>query len=167
MNREMIYLIRENKDLYQYLKYNSYLYKNILRNEISIKELEKLMTYINQPINSKLSSLLQVLCATTTNPKMVEYLLKQGANPYYMDINGKTAYDYALENKFHLKDWFFILLNQYQGHFKPISASERQSFVFSIIQSEIIKHEILKIEAQEQLLKDLDDLEAKELPYDE
>jgi hypothetical protein len=43
MNREMIYLIRENKDLYQYLKYNSYLYKNILRNEISIKELEKLM----------------------------------------------------------------------------------------------------------------------------
>ena len=133
----------------------------------TLKELEKLMTYINQPINSKLSSLLQVLCATTTNPKMVEYLLKQGANPYYMDINGKTAYDYALENKFHLKDWFFILLNQYQGHFKPISASERQSFVFSIIQSEIIKHEILKLEAQEQLLKNLDDLEAKELPYDE
>ena len=133
----------------------------------TLKELEKLMTYINQPINSKLSSLLQVLCTTTTNPKMVEYLLEQGANPYYMDINGKTAYDYALANKFHLKDWFFILLNQYQGHFKPISASERQSFVFSIIQSEIIKHEILKIEAQEQLLKDLDDLEAKELPYDD
>lgn len=62
----------------------------------SLKELEKLMTYINQPINSKLSSLLQVLCTTTTNPKMVEYLLEQGANPYYMDINGKTAYDYAI-----------------------------------------------------------------------
>ena len=37
----------------------------------TLKELEKLMTHINQPINSKLSSLLQVLCATTTNPKMV------------------------------------------------------------------------------------------------
>lgn len=133
----------------------------------SLKELEKLMTYINQPINSKLSSLLQVLCTTTTNPKMVEYLLKQGANPYYMDINGKTAYDYALENKFHLKDWFFILLNQYQGHFKAKDVSERNEFVFSIIQSEIIKHEMLRLKTQEQLLKDLDDLEAQELPYDE
>ena len=124
----------------------------------ALKELEKVMTYINQPINSKLSSLLQVLCATTTNPKMVEYLLKQGANPYYMDINGKTAYDYALENKFHLKDWFFILLNQYQVHFKPKDISERQNFVFSLIQTEIIKHEMLKFEAKERLLNVLDEL---------
>lgn len=43
MNREIIYQIRENKDLYMYLKYNSYLYKYIFRNEINIKELEKLM----------------------------------------------------------------------------------------------------------------------------
>ena len=43
----------------------------------ALKELEKLMTDINQPINSKLSSLLQVLCATSNKPKMVEYLLKQ------------------------------------------------------------------------------------------
>ena len=56
---------------------------------------------------------------------------------------------------------FLLLLNLL------LNQSERQSFVFSIIQSEIIKHEILKLEAQEQLLKDLDDLEAKELPYDE
>ena len=43
MNRETIYKIRENKDLYIFLKYNSYLYKKILRNEITIKELEYLM----------------------------------------------------------------------------------------------------------------------------
>jgi len=39
----MIFKIRENDNLYTYLKYNSYLYKNILRNEITIKDLEKLM----------------------------------------------------------------------------------------------------------------------------
>ena len=89
---------------------------------------------------------------------MVEYLLKQGADPYYMDINSKTAYDYALENKFHLKEWLFILFNQYQVHFKPKDISERQELVFSLIQTEIIKHEMLKFEAKERLLNVLDEL---------
>ena len=43
MNRDLIYKIRENKTLYTYLKYNSYLYKKIMRNEITIKELENMM----------------------------------------------------------------------------------------------------------------------------
>ncbi len=43
MPRDLIYAIRENGELYQYLKYNSYLYKKILRNEISLKELENIM----------------------------------------------------------------------------------------------------------------------------
>lgn len=43
MNRELIYKIRENNNLYIYLKYNSYLYKKILRNEITLKELENIM----------------------------------------------------------------------------------------------------------------------------
>lgn len=43
MNRDLIYQIREKPALYQYLKYNSYLYKNIIRNDISIKELEDMM----------------------------------------------------------------------------------------------------------------------------
>lgn len=43
MNRDLIYQIRENKNLYLFLKYNSYLYKQILRNEITVKELEKIM----------------------------------------------------------------------------------------------------------------------------
>jgi len=40
---ELIYQIRENISLYTYLKYHSHLYKNIIRNEITIKELENLM----------------------------------------------------------------------------------------------------------------------------
>lgn len=42
MINNIIYNIRENKQLYIFLKYNSYLYKKILRNEINIKELEKI-----------------------------------------------------------------------------------------------------------------------------
>lgn len=42
MNIEKIYQIRENKNIYLYLKYNSYLYKKIFRNEITIKELDNL-----------------------------------------------------------------------------------------------------------------------------
>lgn len=40
MYQETIYHIRENKDLYLYLKYNSHLYKNIFRNELNIKDLK-------------------------------------------------------------------------------------------------------------------------------
>ena len=43
MNKEIIYQIREREDLYTYLKFNSYYYKKILRNEITIKDLEKNM----------------------------------------------------------------------------------------------------------------------------
>ena len=43
MNRDLIYKVRENKTLYTYLKYNSYLYKKIMREEITIRELETMM----------------------------------------------------------------------------------------------------------------------------
>jgi len=43
MNRDLIYKIREKNNLYIFLKYNSYLYKKILRNEITLKELENIM----------------------------------------------------------------------------------------------------------------------------
>ena len=41
-----------------------------------LKELENKLTYIDQPLTSQLSSLLQILCKTSNNPKMIEYLLK-------------------------------------------------------------------------------------------
>ena len=40
--KQLFNKIRENKEIYLYLKYNSYLYKRILRNEISLKELDTL-----------------------------------------------------------------------------------------------------------------------------
>ena len=43
MNRDLIFRVREKPDLYNYLKYNSYLYKPILRKEITLKQLEDLV----------------------------------------------------------------------------------------------------------------------------
>lgn len=43
MDKINIYKIRENINLYQYLKYNSYLYKDIIRGALNIKELNKKM----------------------------------------------------------------------------------------------------------------------------
>lgn len=130
----------------------------------TLKEIEKHLIYINQPINSRLSSLLQVVCVNTRNPKLVEYLLKQQANPYYMDINGYTAFDYALENKVGLKDWLFILLGKYQHRFKQRDMTERKEFVYHLIQSEIIKYELQKRESEALLLQELEELE---IPDDE
>ena len=128
----------------------------------SLKELENKLTYIDQPLNSRLSSLLQVLCKTSNNPKMIEYLLKQGANPYYMDIDGNTAYEYAIENIYHMKDWLFILLNQYSSRFKHPDTCSRNEFVFNFIKAEIIKHELEQREKEKTLLQVLDTLAIDE-----
>ena len=127
-----------------------------------LKELENKLTYIDQPLTSQLSSLLQILCKTSNNPKMIEYLLKQGANPYYMDIDGNTAYEYALENIYHMKDWLFILLNQYSTRFKHPDTCSRNEFVFNFIKAEIIKHELEQREKEKTLLEVLDTLSIDE-----
>lgn len=58
MYLETIYKIRENKELYLYLKYNSHLYKKIIRNEISLKELDSLKrNEFKQTTMDKLNSL--------------------------------------------------------------------------------------------------------------
>lgn len=57
MNND-IYKIRENKELYIFLKYNSSLYKKILRKEITTKELEKIFkTNSNKTIIDKINKL--------------------------------------------------------------------------------------------------------------
>lgn len=128
----------------------------------SLKELENKLTYIDQPLTSQLSSLLQILCKISSNPKMIEYLLKQGANPYYMDIDGNTAYEYAIENIYHMKDWLFILLNQYSSRFKHPDTDSRNEFVFNFIKAEIIKHELEQREKEKTLLEVLDTLSIDE-----
>ena len=105
------------------------------KNLEELKDLENKLTYIDQPLTSQLSSLLQILCKTSNNPKMIEYLLKQGANPYYMDIDGNTAYEYAIENIYHMKDWLFILLNQYSSRFKHPDTDSRPTYSYHQIQT--------------------------------
>ena len=129
----------------------------------SLKELENKLTYIDQPLNSRLSSLLQILCKKSNNPKMIEYILKQGANPYYMDIDGNTAYEYAIENIYHMKDWLFILLNQYSSRFKHPDTVSRNEFVFNFIKAEIVKHELEQREKEKTLLQELDNLSIDEV----
>lgn len=132
------------------------------KNLEELKDLENKLTYIDQPLTSQLSSLLQILCKKSNNPKMIEYLLKQGANPYYMDIDGNTAYEYALENIYHMKDWLFILLNQYSSRFKHPDTDSRNEFVFNFIKAEIIKHELEQREKEKTLLEVLDTLSIDE-----
>ncbi len=132
------------------------------KNLEELKDLENKLTYIDQPLTSQLSSLLQILCKTSNNPKMIEYLLKQGANPYYMDIDGNTAYEYAIENIYHMKDWLFILLNQYSSRFKHPDTDSRNEFVFNFIKAEIIKHELEQREKEKTLLEVLDTLSVDE-----
>ena len=132
-------------------------------NTEELKELENKLTYIDQPLNSRLSSLLQVLCKKSNNPKMIEYLLKQGANPYYMDIDGNTAYEYAIENIYNLKDWLFILLNQYSSRFNSPNIDTRNQFVFDFIKAEIVKYEIKAREKERILLQELDNLSIEEV----
>jgi len=43
MNLEIVNILRNNPLLHQYLKYNSYWYKRLIRNPSSIKELEQNM----------------------------------------------------------------------------------------------------------------------------
>ena len=132
------------------------------KNLEELKDLENKLTYIDQPLTSQLSSLLQILCKKSNNPKMIEYLLKQGANPYYMDIDGNTAYEYAIENIYHMKDWLFILLNQYSSRFKHPDTDSRNEFVFNFIKAEIIKHELEQREKEKTLLEVLDTLSVDE-----
>lgn len=43
MNLDTLFKIRQNPNLYQYLKYNSYWYKLLNRDPILIKEMDELM----------------------------------------------------------------------------------------------------------------------------
>ena len=46
-----------------------------------MKEFLSTLEYIDQPINTTLSSLLQVCCQYAKDDTVVKYLLKNGANP--------------------------------------------------------------------------------------
>ena len=64
-----------------------------------VKYVVSLLEDINQPINTQLSSLLQICCMMSADVTVIEYLLAEGANPNYLDYRGWTARDYASFNK--------------------------------------------------------------------
>lgn len=104
-----------------------------LKDEVFVDTLEdvkyvvSLLDDINQPINTQLSSLLQVCCMLSGDLTVVEYLLEHGANPNYMDYRGWTARDYASFNKNPFASLLlYAMLDRYEEKFPKENAFERR-----------------------------------------
>ena len=82
---------------------------------------------INQPVNTQLSSLLQLVCLLSHDVTLVDYLLEKGANPNYLDYRGWSAFDYAYFNKALFAPQLICLsLERYQDKFPKEDATERR-----------------------------------------
>ncbi|MBR6412239.1 MAG: ankyrin repeat domain-containing protein [Alphaproteobacteria bacterium] len=92
-----------------------------------VKYVVSLLDDINQPINTQLSSILQVCCMLSGDLTVVEYLLEHGANPNYMDYRGWTARDYAAFNKNPFASLLlYAMLDRYEEKFPKENAFERR-----------------------------------------
>lgn len=95
-----------------------------------IKYVVSLLDDINQPINTQLSSLLQVCCLLSSDLTVIKYLLENGANPNYLDYRGWSARDYASFNKNPLASLLIYgMLEPYEEKFPKEDASERRQEV--------------------------------------
>ena len=106
-----------------------------------MKEFLSTLEYIDQPINTTLSSLLQVCCQYAKDDTVVKYLLENGANPNYLDINGKDARFYIDHNKNKMAG--ALCLNELYGYmdlFSKKDPEERKQIGFDLIRNEIAKH---------------------------
>ena len=106
-----------------------------------IKDFLSTLEYIDQPINTELSSLLQVCCQYAKDDTVVKYLLENGANPNYLDINGKDARFYVEHNKNKMAG--LICLNElceYIDLFPKEDPEQRKQIGFDLIRGEIAKH---------------------------
>ena len=106
-----------------------------------MKEFLSTLEYIDQPINTTLSSLLQVCCQYAKDDTVVKYLLKNGANPNYLDINGKDARFYIDHNKNKIAG--VLCLNELSGYmdlFPKEDPEERKQIGFDLIRNEIAKY---------------------------
>ena len=82
---------------------------------------------INQPVNTQLSSLLQLVCLLSNDVTLVDYLLEKGANPNYLDYRGWSVFDYAYFNKALFAPQLICLsLERYQDKFPKEDATERR-----------------------------------------
>ena len=90
-----------------------------------VKYVVSLLEDINQPINTQLSSLLQICCMMSVT--VIEYLLAKGANPNYLDYRGWTARDYASFNKNPIAMLLIYgLLERYEDKFPKQDARKRR-----------------------------------------
>lgn len=106
-----------------------------------MKEFLSTLEYIDQPINTTLSSLLQVCCQYAKDDTVVKYLLENGANPNYLDINGKDARFYIEHNKNKMAG--VLCLNELCGYmdlFPKEDPEKRKQIGFDLIRNEIAKH---------------------------
>ena len=106
-----------------------------------MKEFLSTLEYIDQPINTTLSSLLQVCCQYAKDVTVVKYLLRNGANPNYLDINGKDARFYIEHNKNKMAG--VLCLNELCGYmdlFPKEDPEKRKQIGFDLIRNEIAKH---------------------------
>lgn len=119
-----------------------------------IKDFISTLEYIDQPINTKLSSILQVCCQFAKDDKVVKYLLKQNANPNYLDINGHDSKDYAFLNKNTMAALKCLkVICHYAGMFPEESPSKRKQIGFDVIKAEIQRHRDKEREEKENLEK--------------
>ena len=106
-----------------------------------VKDFVSSLEYIDQPINTALSSILQLCCQYAKDDKIVKYLLKQDANPNYLDINGKDARYYADMNKDTLAGLLCMnALCRYVDSFPREDTVQRKQVGFDLIRAEIKRH---------------------------
>ena len=106
-----------------------------------IKEFISTLEYIDQPINTTLSSILQVCCQYAKDDTVVKYLLKQNANPNYLDINGHDCKDYVFLNKNTMAALECLkVICHYTGMFPEEDPALRKQVGFDLIRAEIQRH---------------------------
>ena len=106
-----------------------------------VKDFISTLKYIDQPINTKLSSILQVCCQYAKDDKVVRYLLKQNANPNYLDINGQDVRHYVDLNKNTLAALKCLkVICHYTGMFPEEDPALRKQVGFDLIKAEIQRH---------------------------
>ena len=106
-----------------------------------VKDLLATLDYIDQPINSTLSTILQLCCQYAVDDTAVKYLLDKGANPNYLDINGKDARFYIDRNKNTLAGLMCLNeIGKYTDLYPKEDPMRRKQIGFDLIRSEIAKH---------------------------
>ena len=74
------------------------------------KQMLKDLPHIDYEIGKEGSTLLELVCAFTTDVEVVKYLLKKGADIHHTDHYGRNAFAYAWFN--HSAPYMDVFINQ-------------------------------------------------------